>query len=1236
MGVINFEFHMEKVSKSILMIVTLGYILFSFKIQAQSVITINNNLKITNKQEVNLKLIPAIKPELMSISNDSLPRNLKWQTFQSQINWILSSGDGQKIIYIHFKDKWDQIERYDATIILDTKAPEIIYLAFENGSHTKSIANKLLIELDDNQGVSKMMISPKQSFKYATWLNYRKQHTYSLKNHEEDSEHTVYVKVRDEAGNESEVRSIKTILDQKGPYNYDMFISPLIHDKGTGKYYLNINKEQVKIDSSQSITIELKAEKAKYMKLSDHINFDEVKWQFFVPKKNLTIDIKHKKTVTYYVSFSDLAQNKTPFISKTFYIDLEAPYATSIEIIREQAKVDSIKHRNIKLNLFAIEADSMIISENPNFEKASFIPYKPESSFLLSPEQNQKILYVQFKDFIGNLSPIVSDTVILDTIPPQNLSFQINEGVYNTESHKLTVQINADKANFYQLSQNKDFRYTTWVRFTKTKFDYLLLNNKPGVKKIYLRFSDIAGNISEVLEDSVLIDQIPVPVFFDIENGKPRAKVKDNKVTIRLHTKFADKVMLSDNPEFGGAKWIPYTRYLEWQCSLGDGLKPIYAKFKSFTNKVSQTIYREIYIDNTPPQGCKVTLNDGKIEEETNLLTLKLEAIEAISMQFAYHDNFDKVSWRPYHSDPILIKQKKYGEVQIYARFKDAFGNISQIYKRKIKLSIKPSDCQVRFLNGRNFANQHDKKVYLKLFARDAKSMKISLYENFENTDWIPYTKNKSIELKGIDGLKTIYVKFKSITNTESYPIKTSATLDTQAPSRNRISVKRLKWIERFNEADIQIQVSSQDAVLIQISENEKFTNTVWKEYTDLPFNYTLKTYTSGLKTIYIRFQDYYKNTTETFYSTVYIEPIQNFPKAIINQGNTFLKSQHIKVDFKNVLVGKDMRISTIPFGEGKNIRKNYRPFKPSFEWRVPNGDGKFNIYVEYRDSLDKVYSLPKIPVTLDRIKPELINFKIKETYCNRDDRIVELLINTQNAQKIQLSNYPDFRDSKWEKYKRKKQWRLSEGDGKKTVYLKLGDWANNETEAYTAEVLLDNQDPIIQTFIINKDETYANKRNVKLHIESDDATEIIISNYPSFTHQSTWQNFQEDINWILDYKEGLKKVYIRLKDIAGNTSPSYLDSIILDTDPPIVHKLLINNGKVDSESKEINITMEVEDAEYMCFSNSKAFSKIEWLPYADTYQWRLKDTGLQHVYAIFKDKAGNICLPYTDDITVY
>ena len=455
----------------------------------------------------------------------------------------------------------------------------------------------------------------------------------------------------------------------------------------------------------------------------------------------------------------------------------------SMEVIRKQPKIDNINHRNIKLKLFAIEADSMIISENPNFEEASFIPYKPKSVFLLSPEQNQKVLYAQFKDFIGNLSPIVSDTVVLDTIPPQNLSFQINEGAYNTESHNLTVQINADGANFYQLSQNKDFRHTAWRKFIETKFDYLLSDNKPGVKKIYLRFSDVAGNSSEVLEDSILIDQIPVPVFFDIENGKPRSKVKNNKVTIRLHIKFADKVMLSDNPEFGGAKWIPYTRYLEWQCSLGDGLKPIYAKFKSFTNKMSQTIYREIYIDNTPPKGCKVTLNDGKIEEETNLLNIKLEAIKATSMQFAYHDNFDKVSWRPYDSEPILIKQKKYGEVQIYVRFKDAFGNISQIYNSKIKLTVKPSDCQVRFLNGRNFANQQDKKVYLELFARDAESMKISLFENFENANWIPYKKNKSLELQGIDGLKTIYVKFRSITNTESYPNKNVCYLRHSSPN---------------------------------------------------------------------------------------------------------------------------------------------------------------------------------------------------------------------------------------------------------------------------------------------------------------------------------------------------------------------------------------------------------------------------------------------------------------------
>ena len=327
MDVINFEFQMRKASRASLMILTLGCILFSFKVYAQRVITINNGVKITNKQQVNLKLLPAIKPESMSISNDSLPRNPKWKPFKYKTNWTLSHGDGQKIIYIRFKDKRDQIELYDVKISLDTEAPQIAYLAFENGSYTKSISNNLLIELDDNQGVSKIIISPKPSFKNATWLNYRKQHVYSLKNHEEDSKHIVYVKVRDEAGNESKVRSTKTILDRKAPYDYDMFISPLVHDKATGKYYLNINKEQLKTDSIQPINIELKAEKAKYMKLSDHTSFDEVKWQLFIPQKTLTVNIKHKKTITYYVSFSDLAQNKTPFISKTFHIDLEAPYA---------------------------------------------------------------------------------------------------------------------------------------------------------------------------------------------------------------------------------------------------------------------------------------------------------------------------------------------------------------------------------------------------------------------------------------------------------------------------------------------------------------------------------------------------------------------------------------------------------------------------------------------------------------------------------------------------------------------------------------------------------------------------------------------------------------------------------------------------------------------------------------------------------------------------------------------
>ena len=1195
---------------------------------SQPTIQINGGAKYTSQQVVNVVLNPVAEPAKMVISNRRFDKRLEWLNYESYLDWNLEDGDGEKTIYVRFKKHNGELsEQYSASIILDTKPPTIEYFSFDKGKFTNTSSNTLDVESNAYQ----MIISDQATFDGANWTYYYENYRYFIKNPIENQTYTVYLKVRDETGNESEVAQTSITIDRTPPTDYSITISPVKRDQRRGKNYLIIDRAALKENRKQTLEIKTPATDAKYFKFTDRPNFKEVRWTFYKPMQTVKVDITNKRSFTYYVSFADRAQNQTPFIAENFYVDLEPPYEANLNIVRERKNEMFTRRRKLKLNLFALEADSMIISESEDFSNANYVAYQSKLNFTVSSSQGVKIIYARFKDISDNISSVVSDRIILDTIPPQNVALELNQGTYKTLSHILKIKLDYDGANFYQLKTDGNFS-ELWEGVVQKPFEHILEDRRAGVRRVYVRFADLAGNISETVVDSILLEELPIPVYFKIENDAEQIRAIDYKLNLNIFAHQAATMLISENQDFGGAKWIPYRRNHIFETTKTDGLKTIFIKYKSFTETESHVASDSIYIDNTPPQNCAVILNDGEETIENDVIKIRLYAAGATSMQYAFHSDFSKVPWRPYDDKIITQKHKQDGEVTVYARFKDHLDNIADPVSAKIRLILRPTDAILDFVAGKNYANAADKTVNLKVFARDAKSMLLSFKADFSDGRWEAYRTRKTITLEGEDGLKTIYAKFKSQTETESLPTQLTAILDTKPPYNTRVTIKRLKWTERRKDEDLRFKLFAQDAIEYQISENKNFSNSAWQTYTDLPFDYALKNYTAGRKTLYVRFRDYYDNQTAAIAANVFIEPIQKHPRIIVNDNHRVARDSRVKIQFKDVLAGKDMRIST--FKARSDL--SWIPYQPNFQWDIPNQDGQVTIYVDYRDSLDKVYDLAPVQFALTRIKPVALNFKTISPYCNRQDGKTILLIQARDVQTMLISNRADFKDAVWQKFKPRSTWQLASGDGLKTIYLKLGDRALNETDVQTAQITLDTKAPNLKQFHINNKQTYTNSRAVRLHLESDDAKSMIVSNSPTLTYQSNWQEFKTDINWQLQHQEGNQVVYVALQDEAGNVSQVFSDTILLDTQAPVVLKFQINDGAVDVDGTAAKIYMKVRDAKFMRFSNTGTFGDELWLPYKPIYNWTLNGTGVQRVYGTFKDKAGNESKPYSDYIMVY
>ena len=95
-------------------------------------VIINNNAEYTNSRQVTLTITAPVGTRYMKVSNDSTFADASWEAFASVKSWTLVAGDGEKFVYVLFRDNADHETSRPAydSIILDTKA--VIEEVYEN------------------------------------------------------------------------------------------------------------------------------------------------------------------------------------------------------------------------------------------------------------------------------------------------------------------------------------------------------------------------------------------------------------------------------------------------------------------------------------------------------------------------------------------------------------------------------------------------------------------------------------------------------------------------------------------------------------------------------------------------------------------------------------------------------------------------------------------------------------------------------------------------------------------------------------------------------------------------------------------------------------------------------------------------------------------------------------------------------------------------------------------------
>lgn len=153
------------------------------------------------------------------------------------------------------------------------------------------------------------------------------------------------------------------------------------------------------------------------MWISNHSDFSTGSYEGFVSSKNWTL-LSGDGTKSVYIKYKDTSKNVSTVYSDNIILDSTPPVGS----LKINNGANSTTSPQVNLSISATDSISsvsqMIISENSNFAGANYEPFSPSKSFILSGYGN-KMIYIKFKDSVGNVSTIFFDDIYY-ALPVQN------------------------------------------------------------------------------------------------------------------------------------------------------------------------------------------------------------------------------------------------------------------------------------------------------------------------------------------------------------------------------------------------------------------------------------------------------------------------------------------------------------------------------------------------------------------------------------------------------------------------------------------------------------------------------------------------------------------------------------------------------------------------------------------------------------------------------------------------
>jgi hypothetical protein len=565
--------------------------------------------------------------------------------------------------------------------------------------------------------------------------------------------------------------------------------------------------------------------------------------------------------------------------------------------------------------------------------------------------------------------------VRVDLYPPTG-SILIEEGRWATNSTAVLIETYAQDTHGpfeMQLSRDPNFQGATWGPL-RTSDRWQLLGDPEGNVTIYARFRDDAGRVSEVYNDSIVIDTTPPTGTLRINDGDKYT----NSTDVRLSLTWADltgvvSMMVSNDPRFTGSLWQDPMKSLYWRLDDQDGERAVYVRLRDAVGWTT-TLMDTIIYDSTPPAASmSINGDDDYTSSATVDLSIALYDANPVRIKLANHgDPWPAVftTVRTPTTVPWVLSPGPDGERTVRMLVEDAAGN-TYVTSDDIVLDTTPPEGTLVLNGGATFTREL--LVTGELAATDATSgldrMRVGVTDDLDGVAWQTVKETFTWLLSPGDGSTTVYVELLDRAGNTA-TVDASIILDTTPPSGTLAIEGGAGYVA---DPLVTLTVDVTDAYGIadmRLTNGFGFTDEEWVPYsTSLPWDLGAS---GGPKTVFIEVRDLAGNTFTTSASTMLdlVDPVANLvieggAEATVDLAVGFVWSASDNLGLASIAVSEDPSFENAQWLDLDGVTV----FEEPGELTLSPGDGLKTLHVRVvdvagrtRDASDSIWYVSRRP----------------------------------------------------------------------------------------------------------------------------------------------------------------------------------------------------------------------------------------------------------------------------------